>query len=82
MDAPDDYTQTNFKNIMGAEIFVHRLLGTMIRLCGDELLWKVHKRQNSSHIIVAVSKSAQSYWYCSTFTSTMVMYCSTNTSTF
>ena len=29
---------------MGAENFVHRLLGTMIRLCGDELLWKVHKK--------------------------------------
>ena len=22
---------------------MHRLLGTMIGLCGDELLWKVHK---------------------------------------
>ena len=43
LDAPDDYTQTNFKNIMGAENYAHRLLGTMIRLCGDELLWKVHK---------------------------------------
>ena len=28
---------------MGAENYVHRLLGTMIGLCGDELLWKVHK---------------------------------------
>ena len=44
LDAPDDYTQTNFKNIMGAENYVHRLLSTMIGLCGDELLWKVHKR--------------------------------------
>ena len=29
--------------MMGAENYVHRLLGTMIGLCGDELLWKVHK---------------------------------------
>ena len=29
---------------MGAENYVHRLLGTMIGLCGDELLWKVHKK--------------------------------------
>ena len=28
---------------MGVGNYVHRLLGTMIRLCGDELLWKVHK---------------------------------------
>ena len=28
---------------MGAGNYVHRLLGTMIGLCGDELLWKVHK---------------------------------------
>ena len=29
---------------MGVGNYVHRLLGTMIRLCGDELLWKVHKK--------------------------------------
>ena len=29
--------------MMGAGNYVHRLLGTMIGLCGDELLWKVHK---------------------------------------
>ena len=28
---------------MGVGNYVHRLLGTMIGLCGDELLWKVHK---------------------------------------
>ena len=31
---------------MGVGNYVHRLLGTMIRLCGDELLWKVHKISN------------------------------------
>ena len=30
--------------MMGAGNYVHRLLGTMIGLCGDELLWKVHKK--------------------------------------
>jgi len=34
---------------MGAQKFVHRLLGTMIRLCGDELLWKVHKMLETSY---------------------------------
>ena len=37
---------------MGVGNYVHRLLGTMIRLCGDELLWKVHK---NSKTIEAVS---------------------------